>query len=101
MPSNLSGKYLEDLEEQLVSWASEYMLEMEKALTEVYPYGSVPLSPDDQIGRFIEMQGPDYQMLVAKLNEKYRGFPDAYDRVNKDLASFLSDMITKAAMVQT
>jgi len=98
--ADLSGKYWSTLEEQLVQKAANFMLELERRLTlGGAPYGAVDLAPEEQAERFLEMAPEDYKMLVANLNEKYRGLPDAYERVNQDLANFLADMILKTGGV--
>lgn len=95
--AQVSGKYLDDLEERLVKWAADYTLRMEEKLKETYPYNSTPLTEQEMLTRFLDMSGPDYAKLVAILNEKYRGQPDVYDRVNRELADFLSAQLAAAA----
>ncbi len=95
--TSVGGQYFDGLEDELVSWAAQYMLDLEKELTIQYPYGSQRLQPDEQALRFTEMAPQDYVKMIGMLNDKYRGFPDAYDRVNADLAAFLADMIAKTA----
>lgn len=97
---NLSGPYLNPLKDELVKWAAELRLFLYKQLTEDYPYGSVKLNSVEQWSRFTEMKPQDYEMLISMLNEKYRGMPNAYDLVNKDLASFLGHMMTLGMSLQ-
>lgn len=91
---NLSGPALDPLKKDLLAWASETKQWLYKQMTEGYPYGSVKLTSVEQWDRFTHMQPQDYEKVISMLNEKYRGMPNAYDLVNRDLAAFLSHMIT-------
>lgn len=91
----LGGPQLDKTVDRVVAMYAQRRQRLIAALEEGgYPYGGRKLTASEQISRFIEMVPEDYQSLVIKLNDKYRGLPNAYDLVNKDLAAFISRMIT-------
>lgn len=90
---NVSGPYLNKLVEDLSTWAAQERQVYIKALTQGGPYGSQKLSPDEQIQRFVQSKPQDYEAMIVKLNEKYRGLPNAQDLVNKDLANYFRRMV--------
>jgi hypothetical protein len=91
---NLSGPKLEAMVEELKEWAVDYKLKLHMRLKQGgYPYGAVKLNDTEQFARFMEMRGQDYEALVANLNAKYLGHPQAYNMVNKELADFMYAMV--------
>lgn len=93
---NINGPALDKLEQRLLKRAQDYIQTMYKNMTDQYPYGSVRLNNFEQWNRFTQMQPQDLEMMISMLNEKYRGMPNAYDLVNRDLSDFLAHMMTLA-----
>lgn len=58
-----------------------------------YPYGGHRLNREEQLMRAKEMSVEDFEALITNLNNKYRGQPNAYDLVNKDIAQYFNKMI--------
>lgn len=92
----VNGPALDKLTAELKTWAVDYKARLRKALSQDYPYGAVKLEPQEQVSRFLEMRGQDYEALILQLNTKYLGAPNAYELVNKDLADFLYAQIGNA-----
>ncbi len=78
---------------RLTDWAADYRYRVIQALTAKGTYSAVKLTPNEQIARFMEMHEVDYETLVQTLNNRYKGLPDAYERVNTDLARFVDRML--------
>lgn len=91
--SGLSGPALEKLSKQAESWYVQRRQMLIERLEEDYPYGAVKLDNLEQYSRYLEMLAPDYEALIYRLNEKYRGVPNSYQLVNRDLAAYLSHML--------
>ncbi|KKL45827.1 hypothetical protein LCGC14_2351740, partial [marine sediment metagenome] len=49
----ISGPTLDELAKELAKWYIRTREELIKALEEGYPYGSAPLTPREQIDRFM------------------------------------------------
>jgi len=88
----LSGPYFDSLVKELVEWwltTKEFLIE---ALTQDYPFGSVKLTPEQQLENFLRMDQTAMEAMSAKLSLRYQGYPDADARVQKDLADFFTHM---------
>jgi len=85
----LSGPYFDSLVEELVQWWSDTVDFLVEALTEVYPFGSTKLTPEQQLENFLAMKEEDWLALKAQLALRYQGYPDAEERIQNDLADFL------------
>lgn len=89
----LSGPYFDSLVEELVQWfldTKEFLIE---ALTEGgYPFGSVKLTPEQQLENFLRMDQTALEAMSARLSLRHQGHPDADARVQKDLADFFTHM---------
>lgn len=90
--SPISGPYLEGLVEEVSQWYMEMVEFLVAALTEDHPYGSVSLTSEEQLTNFLAMKQEDWESLGAKLALRYRGHPDADERVQNELADFLTYM---------
>ena len=87
--TGLSGPFFDGIVEELTEWyleTKEFLIEM---LTKDYPYGSVELTPEEQLENFLTMREDDWIALKERLALRYRGRPDAEERVQNDLADFL------------
>lgn len=89
----LSGPKLEAIVTHAVSWYTTRRQTLIKAMEERYPYGSVRLTPTEQLTRFLEMSPDDWSQMIVALHERYRGLPDAYDRVDRDLQAYTNRML--------
>ena len=88
----LSGPYFDSMVEELVEWwldTKEFLIE---ALTDVYPPGSVPLTAEQQLENFLNMDQTALEAMSAQLSIRHLGHPDADARVQKDLAEFFAHM---------
>jgi len=88
----ISGPTLDELAKELASWYITTREELIKALEEGYPYGSAPLTPREQIDRFMSMTPEDLQGLEAKLIDRHRGKPNAESLARKDLEDYVNKM---------
>lgn len=90
----LSGPELQKVSDELKKWYAETRLELIKEMSQGHAFGSRRLTPNEQAQRFIEARPEDYEALIIKLNDKYRGLPNSYDLVNAELARYVSHMIS-------
>jgi len=91
MPT-LSGPELDKMREDLIVWyttTKQYLIDV---LTERYPYGSTPLTTDEQVQQYLSMTPEDWQMLIGKLEERFRGMPDAQEKVQQQLNNYIKSM---------
>lgn len=89
----LSGPALDARVAKLQDWYVHRRQGLIRILQAYYPYGALRLTPAEQLQGFYQMAPQDYIALIDRLNQQYRGLPDAMDRVNKDLALYLAHMI--------
>lgn len=92
----ITGPSLDQLAKELSAWYVKTRDELIAALEEGYPYGSVPLTPREQVDRFMSMTPEDWDAMTQKLTERHRGKPNAQELVRKDLEDFVTKM-NKAA----
>jgi hypothetical protein len=88
----VTGPELNKLREELIEWYSLTRQKLIEALEEDTPYGSRKLTPDEQLERYLNMTDQDWQALQVRLEERFRGLPDANDRVKQDLQNFNNRM---------
>lgn len=102
MASGVSGPELEDLRDRMKDWYAKTRLSYIEAFEETYPYGSRPLSNIEQVSQFLEvLQGPgQFAAIMASLYERYRGLPDASQRVQNDINAYINDMRSKLIELQ-
>ena len=84
----LSGPELDKLVERLKVWYAKTRLELIELLSTPYPYGSVRLTPDEQVERFQLMTEDDWAAMQAGFANKYRGLPDQEQRVEQDMQNY-------------
>lgn len=89
----VNGPSLDKLKERLVKRYANTRLMLIQRMQEDYPYGAERIPPAQQYANFLAMQPEDYESLIYTLNDKYRGLPDSVNRVNTDLAAFMSHML--------
>jgi len=88
----ITGPSLDELVKELTDWYVETREMLIKALEQGYPYGSVPLTPSEQVSNFMSMTPEDWQVLQDKLAERHRGKPNAQELVREDLEAFVAKM---------
>lgn len=94
MASSLSGPKLDETKEYLIDWYARKRIELIEAFEEVYPYGSKPLSNSEQLAQFQQrlLNPESWTVLIASLHERYRGLPDAAQRVDQDIQDYIRSM---------
>ncbi|KKK88738.1 hypothetical protein LCGC14_2740140 [marine sediment metagenome] len=88
----ITGPSLDELVKELSSWYIKTRGELIQALEEGYPYGSTPLTPRQQVDKFMSMTPEDWEGLVSKLVDRHRGKPDAEALARKDLEDYVAKM---------
>ncbi|KKM04643.1 hypothetical protein LCGC14_1577110, partial [marine sediment metagenome] len=88
----ITGPTLDELAKELANWYINTRELLIQALEEGYPYGSAPLTPREQIDRFMSMTPEDWEGLVSKLVDRHRGKPDAEVLARKDLEDYVAKM---------
>jgi len=88
----ITGPKLDEMAEQLVAWYLKTRDELVDAMEQGYPYGAVPLSPQEQVERFLSMTSEDWQVMATRLAERYRGHPNAQERAQDDIRSYITRM---------
>lgn len=88
----VTGPALDELVRELTAWYIDTRERLIQALEEGYPYGSVPLTPSQQVDRFMSMTPEDWEALTDKLADRHRGKPKAEELVRQDLEDFVSKM---------
>ncbi|KKM20208.1 hypothetical protein LCGC14_1647750 [marine sediment metagenome] len=97
----ITGPALDELAKELTAWYIDTREQLIQALEEGYPYGSVPLTPSEQIDRFMSMTPEDWEGLTNKLADRHRGKPKAEELVRKDLEDFVAKMNRMATSRRT
>lgn len=88
----ITGPSLDELVKELSAWYIKTREELIQALEEGYPYGSIPLTPSQQIDKFMSMTEEDLEGLVAQLVDRHRGKPNAEALARKDLEDYVAKM---------
>lgn len=88
----ITGPVLDELAKELSAWYIKTREELIQALSEGYPYGNVPLSPREQVDKFLSMTPEDWKDMTDKLAERHRGKPNAQELVREDLEDFVAKM---------
>jgi len=88
----ITGPSLDEIAKEATAWYIRTREELIQALEEGYPYGSVPLTPSEQVDRFMSMTPEDWEALTDKLADRHRGKPKAEELVREDLEDFVDKM---------
>jgi hypothetical protein len=88
----ITGPSLDELAKELSQWYIDTREFLIQAVSEGYPYGSDPLTPRQQLEKFMSMTPEDWQDMTAKLIDRHRGKPDAEALARKDLEEFTNKM---------
>lgn len=92
----ITGPTLDELAKELTEWYINTRELLIQALEEGYPYGSVPLTPREQIDKFMSMTSEDWSGLVTKLVDRHRGKPNAEALAREDLEDYVNKMNRQA-----
>jgi hypothetical protein len=91
--SDLSATRLEKIKKDVVDWYFEKRQMLIKHLeADGYPYGSVKLTPVEQLIRYKNLTAEDWQVIIERLYDRFRGLPDASTRVSRELESYRGQM---------
>ena len=93
----LSGPKLDRMVSEIRDWYFDNRKRLIAAMVEEYPYGSIKLSPDEQLKKFMTMSPDDWRILTAQLSDKYRGEPDQAKLVQQDINHIITQMSRLAA----
>lgn len=88
----ITGPELDKVKGELVEWYQTTREMLIKALEEGYPYGSLELSPAEQLQRFLDMTPEESQYMATRLAERYRGLPNQNELVEADLKAYTDSM---------
>ncbi|HXH05377.1 MAG TPA: hypothetical protein VNI83_02185 [Vicinamibacterales bacterium] len=90
----VTGPELDKIVAEAREWYATTRQWLIEQLSEGYPYGTKPLSPIEQLMRYMEvrMDPQAWRALVMMLEDRYRGLPDARDRVERDLQAYVRRM---------
>lgn len=90
----IAGPELDEIQQELVDWYLDTEKWLIKALEEGgYPYGSVGLTPAQQLQKFAEMTPEEWRYMEGKLMERHRGQPNQRELVEADLKDYTSRML--------
>ncbi|KKK74924.1 hypothetical protein LCGC14_2552370 [marine sediment metagenome] len=92
----ITGPKLDEVAEVVRQWYLTTRGKLIAALEEGYPYGSAPLTPREQVERFLAMSPEDWNRLATKLVDRYRGQPNAETLARKDLEDYVAKMNREA-----
>ncbi len=89
----ISGPELDKMADELAVWYTDTLLWLMEAMEEGgYPYGSVRLTPAEQLMRHMSMTPEDWQGMVASLERRYQGFPNQAKLVEQALTRYVKRM---------
>ncbi len=88
----ITGPRLDQVAEVVRRWYLDTRARLIKAMEEGYPYGNTPITPRQQVERFLSMTPEDLQVLMAKLVERHRGEPNAQELARQDLEDYVTKM---------
>ena len=88
----ITGPKLDEVAEVVRQWYLNMRGKLIAALEEGYPYGSSIESPQQQLDTFFSMSPDDWEELAARLQLRYRGEPDAPERVRADIQEYITRM---------
>lgn len=88
----ITGPELDKIAEDLKKWYLDTREFLIQALEEGYPYGNVPMSPSQQVDKFLSMTQEDWQVLISRLAERHRGKPDIQNVVQQELRDYIQRM---------
>jgi hypothetical protein len=97
----VSGPELDAMVKELAEWYYVELDALMEALTEGYPFGATKLTPAEQYLRYREMAPEDWREFIINLEARYRGFPDARQRVQSSIDTYVARMEALGGKVGT
>ncbi len=93
--ANLGSVRLEKIKNDVIEWyfKSRDML-IKDMEADGFPYGSVKLTPMEQLIHYRGLTAEDWQVMVEQLYDRYRGLPDASSKVAEQLDRYKGRMET-------
>lgn len=88
----ITGPALDEIVKELQKWYLDTREMLIQALEEGYPYGNVPMSPSQQVDKFMSMTEKDWEVLISRLSERHRGEPNVQELVRADLQDYIQRM---------
>lgn len=89
---SITGEMLNQMRRDLTEWYFTTRHDMIEFLSQGTPYGARKISPDEQIDRFMQMTPQDYEALLVRLQNRYRGLPNSEVLVSEALSKYLARM---------
>ena len=93
----LAGPALDRMSKELKAWWVFTKIRLVEELSQEYPYGAVKLDPMEQLTRFITMQPGDWEGILVRLQNLYRGSDNLHEQVSQELADMVSHMLVLEA----
>lgn len=90
----LSGSDLDEVVTAVATWYRTTKLEMIRAFERDHPYGSVRLTPAEQLSAYLSMTPEDWQTKMDQLGRRFRGFPNKAKLVEEELTHYIARMET-------
>lgn len=88
----IKGPELDSLVTELTDWYYRQLDFLMDALEEDYPYHATKLTPTEQYANYRAMGPEEWRQFVIDLEARYRGYPDARQRVQNDIDSYVARM---------
>lgn len=89
----VDGPTLDRLVKQVQEWYTETRARLIEDLErDGYPYGTVRLTQEEQLYKYLAMTPADWSSMTQRLLNKYRGQPDAMQRTSQDIKRYQERM---------
>ena len=88
----LSGPQLEKAVAYVRDWYVNMRIKGVQSLSTPYPYGSVPITPEEQYSNYTRLQAADWNAMRAALTRLYQGKPDAVTIVDQEILKYRARM---------
>jgi hypothetical protein len=89
---DLSGPKLDKIVSELRVWYVETKVRIIEQMSKPYPYGAVPLTPDEQYSNFLTMTPEDWLTMRMALMNLYHGHPDSINLVEQEINRYVQRM---------
>lgn len=93
----LAGPQLTRMSNELKTWWVDTKIRLVEELSKEYPYGAVKLDPMEQLTRFVTMQPGDWEGILVRLQNLYRGSDNLHEQVSKELSDMVAHMLVLEA----
>ena len=85
-----SGPALEEIHDELVQWYLDTRRALIEMMEESRPYGAIELDPEEQLHRAVTMTPEEWQQELGRIQLRYRGEPDAEEKVAAAVQEYLT-----------